>query len=384
MVSCPQRPTAGFLLGLPFTESLMKLKELRIRLSDIDQQLLQLIAERQSIVDEVGKFKRSEGRATRDFAREKDVIDGARAQAQSLGLAPDLAEQLMTMLITSSLTKQERARVKAEGRGSGRRALVIGGAGKMGQWFVNFLDSQGYQVMVADPIGSVDGVEWISDWRQTSNEFALTVIAAPLSKTADILSQMAAKAWSGLVFDVGSLKSPLIPGLRELAASGCQVTSVHPMFGPDTELLSDKHVLFLDAGCADATAAARQLFDATMALQTEMTLEGHDRLIAYVLGLSHALNIAFFSVLAESGEHVPRLAKISSTTFDAQLDVATRVAEENPHLYFEIQSLNDFGMEPIESLQAAVEKIALLVRGDDEQGFVKLMESGRAYLEGRQ
>jgi len=107
-------------------------------------------------------------------------------------------------------------------------------------------------------------------------------------------------------------------------------------------------------------------------------------LIAYVLGLSHALNIAFFSVLAESGEHVPRLAKISSTTFDAQLDVATRVAEENPHLYFEIQSLNDFGMEPIESLQAAVEKIALLVRGDDEQGFVKLMESGRAYLEGRQ
>ena len=41
-------------------------------------------------------------------------------------------------------------------------------------------------------------------------------------------------------------------------------------------------------------------------------------------------------------------------------------------------------MEPIEGLQAAVEKIAVLVRGDDEDGFVKLMESGRAYLEGRQ
>ena len=103
-----------------------------------------------------------------------------------------------------------------------------------------------------------------------------------------------------------------------------------------------------------------------------------------MLGLSHALNIAFFSVLAESGERVPRLAKISSTTFDAQLDVTTRVAKENPHLYFEIQSLNDFGMEPIEGLQAAVEKIAVLVRGGDEDGFVKLMESGRAYLEGRQ
>ena len=37
-----------------------------------------------------------------------------------------------------------------------------------------------------------------------------------------------------------------------------------------------------------------------MVQQTEMSLTEHDRLIAYVLGLSHALNIAFFSVLAES------------------------------------------------------------------------------------
>jgi len=361
----------------------MDLKELRQRLTEVDQHILELIAERQSIVDEVGQFKRSEGRATRDFAREKDVIDGARSRAKSLGLPPDLAEQLMMMLITSSLTKQERARVKAEGRGSGSRALVIGGAGKMGQWFVNFLDSQGYQVVVADPAGAVEGVESVNDWREAGSNFAVTVVAAPLSKTVDILNVMAGSGWQGLVFDVGSLKSPLLDGLHKMAAAGCQVTSVHPMFGPDTELLSDKHVLFLDAGCAEATAAARQLFSATMAQQTEMSLEDHDRLIAYVLGLSHALNIAFFTVLAESGERVPRLANISSTTFDAQLRVATKVARENPRLYFEIQSLNHFGLEPIEGLLAAVEKIAECVRNNDEASFVALMESGRSYLEGR-
>ena len=91
----------------------MDLKELRQRLTDVDQHILELIAERQAIVDEVGHFKRAEGRATRDFAREKEVINGARSQAKALGLAPDLAEQLMMLLITSSLTKQERARVKA-------------------------------------------------------------------------------------------------------------------------------------------------------------------------------------------------------------------------------------------------------------------------------
>jgi len=63
-----------------------------------------------------------------------------------------------------------------------------------------------------------------------------------------------------------------------------------------------------------------------------MGLEDHDRLIAYVLGLSHALNIAFFTALAESGEAAPKLAKMSSTTFDSQLLVSEAVAQDNPHL----------------------------------------------------
>ena len=96
------------------------------------------------------------------------------------------------------------------------------------------------------------------------------------------------------------------------------------MFGPDTELLSGRHVIFVDLGVPEATAAARALFEPTMATLVEMDLESHDRLIAYVLGLSHALNIAFFTALAESGEAAPQLATLSSTTFDAQLGVAAQ------------------------------------------------------------
>ncbi|MEC9305664.1 MAG: prephenate dehydrogenase dimerization domain-containing protein, partial [Pseudomonadota bacterium] len=107
------------------------------------------------------------------------------------------------------------------------------------------------------------------------------------------------------------------------------------------------------------------------------------RLIAYVLGLSHALNIAFSEVLSESGENVPRLENLSSTTFDAQLEVASRVAEENPHLYFEIQSLNRFGLEPLEGLNRAIQAITDSVRNGDEEAFLKLMKRGKDYLRRR-
>ncbi len=80
--------------------------------------------------------------------------------------------------------------------------------------------------------------------------------------------------------------------------------------------------------------------------QIDMGLDDHDRLIAYVLGLSHALNIAFFTALAESGEAAPKLAQMSSTTFDAQLLVSKAVAQDNPRMYFEIQNLNKFGPAP--------------------------------------
>lgn len=361
----------------------MTLDDLRRRLSEVDRQLLTLVGERKALSGEVARVKRATGHPTRDFEREREVIEGARATAREVGVSPALAEELLRMLIRSSLTTQEQATVAARGAGSGRRALIIGGGGKMGRWFVQFLSSQGFSVEVADPNGVPEGVVRVPDWRATDLQQDFILLATPLGVTDAILRELALRRPRGVIFDVGSLKSPLRAGLMALKSHGCRVASIHPMFGPDTELLSGRHVIFVDLGCAEALAEARALFASTMAEQVVMSLDDHDRLIAYVLGLSHALNIAFFTALAESGEAAPRLAKLSSTTFDAQLDVASRVAQDSPELYFEIQSLNDYGAESLEALAKAVERIRTAVLSRDHDLFVTLMRQGRDYLEDR-
>ncbi len=359
------------------------LNSLRQRLTDIDRQLIALVAERKRVSSEVARVKRATGYPTRDYEREREVILGVRRMAGELGVSPALAEDLLRLLIRSSLTTQEQFSVAARGTGSGRRVLVIGGAGKMGRWFVEFLSSQGFSVEIADP-GAVPGAHvQVDDWRKTDLKHDYIVLATPLGVTDALLRELALRRPPGVVFDVGSLKSPLRAGLMALKSHGCKVTSLHPMFGPDTELLSGRHVVFVDLGCAEALASARELFAPTMAEQVVMSLDDHDRLIAYVLGLSHALNIAFFTALAESGEAAPKLARMSSTTFDSQLDVATRVAQESPDLYFEIQSLNDYGAESLEALSKAVEKIRTAVVSRDHAAFVTLMQRGRDYLEDR-
>ena len=366
----------------------MTLDELRERLSALDRQLLTLIAERQALSRQVAEVKRTEGRPTRDFRRERDVLLQARAAATSLGISPSLAESVLRLLIRGSLTAQERIRVAAGGRGSGRTALVIGGAGKMGRWFSEFLTSQGYAVTVADPAiaserETAEGSRALRDWRDSSLGEDLIVVATPLQIADRILHELAARRPRGTIFDIGSLKTPLRTGIAALKAAGCSVTSVHPMFGPDTELLSGRHVIFIDVGCPQAVRQAQEIFGSTMAEQVVMTLDEHDRLIAYVLGLSHALNIAFFTALAGSGEAAPRLAQLSSTTYDAQVDVATKVAGESPELYFEIQHLNDYGRESLQALRGAVELLWQSVTTGDARQFAEMMQKGREYLAGR-
>lgn len=352
------------------------LKALRDRLDRIDRELVERAAERQRLVSEIGRLKQSGGRQLRDFRRERQVLDGVRRHAADSGLDPDVAERLLTTLIEASLTRQETERVALAARGAGRRAIVIGGAGRMGRWMARFLDGQGFDVTIADPDTVPDGRTRFADWRDAPLDVDVLVVAAPIEASRRILVDLIERRPNALVFDVASVKAPLVAALRGAADAGLSVCSVHPMFGPDTRLLAGRHVLVMDCGSPAAAARARALFDDTMAELVDIELAEHDRLMAWVLGLSHALNVAFGAALAESGADAEELASISSTTFQRQLGIAADVGGENPELYFEIQHLNPYENQVLAALSAAAERLRSAVGSGDRDAFVDLMQRG--------
>jgi chorismate mutase / prephenate dehydrogenase len=65
------------------------------------------------------------------------------------------------------------------------------------------------------------------------------------------------------------------------------------------------------------------------------------------------------------------------------MDVASRVAHESPELYFEIQSLNEYGRESLEALQGALSRLVSAVEKRDAGAFTSLMERGREYFDVR-
>src|SRR5213080_470315 len=64
------------------------LEDLRRRLTDIDRQLIALVAERKAVSAAVARVQRATGKPTRDYGREREVILGAREAAAERGVSP--------------------------------------------------------------------------------------------------------------------------------------------------------------------------------------------------------------------------------------------------------------------------------------------------------
>lgn len=362
-----------------------ELEALRDELNELDEELVNLMGRRLELVEEIGRVKQKTGRATRDYAREKVVVDRVRGLAEQLGIEPDPVANVFEELIRASLVVQERDRLVQRGGGGGRPVLVIGGAGLMGRWFADFLDAQGFEVTIADPAGPVEDFDSVDDWKTLDIDgFSMILVATPMQVANEILEELAGRAPEAVVLDISSLKEPVRPGLEALVDAGVPVVSMHPMFGPDVVLLSGRHVVLVDLGDRRALEAARGLFEDTMATLVEMEFEQHDRVMSFVLGLSHAINIAFGDTLASSGQRAELLDEVSSTTFASQLAVAGQVAHENPNLYFEIQALNPYSQQVLDALAQSVDQLREQVVRGQQTRFVEMMKRRRAFLSTRE
>lgn len=83
------------------------LKDLRVRIDEIDSQLIALFNERASVADEIGAYKREAGLPVLDRQRERQKV--ARAAAQADADLKTHAQVLMELLMEASRTRQTTA-----------------------------------------------------------------------------------------------------------------------------------------------------------------------------------------------------------------------------------------------------------------------------------
>lgn len=355
-----------------------ELDMLRDEIHRIDTELVELLAKRRSIAREIGLTKKKDGLPLRDVERERKVIHAITRGARALDVDERLAGQIARLLIADAVRVQRAAHPMPV---KGKETLVIGGAGRMGEWMCRFLSNRGASVKVWDPRGRLSGHVNVHTLDPYARIADIVVVASPLGVCPEELQAAIECRPTGVVFDLCSIKTHIAGILRRAAADGIKVTSVHPMFGPRVANPQGLNVLVCDVGSKAATQFARRLFAGAGARVTELYLEEHDRLMAYVLGLPHSCGLLFGGTLARSDTASEVFRKIQGTSFSKLAALSKEISLESKRIYHDIQSLNPNTKQMMESMEVTLKEIRSAAADTDPVRFANIMESIKAYLE---
>ncbi len=357
-----------------------RLKILRKRVKNFDRKIIRLINQRLSVVKEIGREKKRLRIPLQDWNVEKGVIDNALRCAVQMNLDENFIRSIFSNIIEQSRVQQEKLHYTAYS-GTREDILIIGGLGAMGKWFAYFFQNQGHRVSICDVQKSgIDGFPYYRDLKKALFKKSFVLIATPLGVVPEILRKISVLRFPGVVCDIGSVKSHIIPAIKDAIENNIKITSIHPMFGPACKTLADKVICLCNCGCAQADDKAMNFFRGTAAKIIPLPYVEHDRLISYVLGLSHFINILFIKILLTSGYEFCSLKCVASTTFNSQLVTTRSVVHENPALYYEIQRLNPYQKVIFNQLQKTLNEITKTIQKGNSAMFRKVFEDGSRWL----
>lgn len=305
--------------------------DLRKQIGEIDRELLKLIEKRTSLAKEIGEYKREHHLPIRNREVENKVFEGFH------GVPQEIPESLI--------------RISCEAQESVPKKMVhiIGREGKMGQWFARFLG--GGQV----PLEEAD----------------LIIVSTPINVTAEILLSLIPKNPSGLIFDICSMKNPILPAFKECVEAGLKITSLHPMYGPVVPSLFNTKILFCShPGTETALSEAKELFVQTSADLITLPIEEHDHFFSYTSGLTHLHHLVFGKVLERSGKSIEELEKMGSVSFHKQIALTKRILKASPEMVFSILG---------EGKKALQDYLGVM---EDETAFAAFMKETRDYFFG--
>jgi prephenate dehydrogenase len=261
------------------------------------------------------------------------------------------------------------------------RIAIIGGSGKMGQWFADFLLKDGKEVVL---IGRNEkrllkakqqlGVDIATDPAAVNGADAV-LISVPIDSFGEVVKQLSPHTQSEqVIMDITSIKASPVEIMHRYIKRGV-VLGTHPMFGPGaTTILNHNFILTPTSEEEKALAQKiRQYLETRGARVSLMNPNEHDEMVSVILGLSHFIALVSADTLLNLDKS-KEMRKISGVTFKLLLTLVESVISQNPELYASLQ-MNLPNMTHLEKLfQRNVKTWADLVESKDKQGILNRMK----------
>lgn len=330
------------------------LDELRQNIDELDSQLVDILAKRASLTTQVGEYKSRTGMPIYVPAREAELIEKRRNEADSKGVSPALMEDLLRRIMRESYQTQNNHYLCINENVN--KIVVVGGAGALGRIFVDMLRKSGYPVTVFEP----------HDWPNAQSilrDCDLALVAVPIKLTEQIIAQLCPFLPPTCVLaDVTSTKQKPLNAM--LTHHNGPVVGLHPMFGPDVQSLVKQVVVVCDGSNPEAYQWLIEQIRVWGAITHNSTAKEHDDAMAFIQVMRHFSSFVYGAHLAGEDPQLDQLVAFSSPIYRLELAMVGRLFAQDPELYADIIFNN-------------AESIALLKRFRDRfDAALKLLDEG--------
>ncbi|END2488399.1 TPA: bifunctional chorismate mutase/prephenate dehydrogenase [Vibrio vulnificus] len=304
----------------------VELNALREQIDAVDKQMLELLAQRLALVEQVGHVKSQHGLPIYAPDREAAMLASRRAEAEKIGVPPQLIEDILRRTMRESYASEKDSGFKCLNPDL-RSVVIIGGHGQLGGLFSRMFTLSGYQVKI---LGS-------KDWHRADEILdgaGLVVVTVPIHLTQGVIEKLTQLPSDCILCDLTSIKSKPLKTMLDVHSG--PVVGLHPMFGPDVPSLAKQVIVYCDGRGAEQYQWLLQQFKIWGTSLCQIEASEHDHGMTLIQALRHFTSFAYGMHLSQENPSLDKLLKLSSPIYRLELAMVGRLFAQDPNLYGDI------------------------------------------------
>ncbi|MCQ1057474.1 bifunctional chorismate mutase/prephenate dehydrogenase [Photobacterium sp. DNB23_23_1] len=336
-----------------------ELSKLRDQIDDVDRQMVELLARRLSLVEEVGHVKSQHGLPIYAPDREAAMLASRRQEAESKGVPPDLIEDILRRTMRESYASENDSGFKCL-KPDLRPIVVVGGHGQLGSLFCRLFELSGYQVR---KLGS-------QDWDRADellDDAGMVVVSVPINLTETIIAKLGNLPEDCILADLTSVKSGPVQAMLEVHRG--PVVGLHPMFGPDIASLAKQVVAYCDGRNPESYQWLLEQIQIWGATLNRISAIEHDEGMTLIQALRHFTSFVYGLHLAEEDPKLEQLLSLSSPIYRLELAMVGRLFAQDAQLYADIIMSSPQNLAMIKRFHQRFGEAIVMLDNQDKETF---------------
>ncbi|WJG08136.1 bifunctional chorismate mutase/prephenate dehydrogenase [Aliiglaciecola sp. LCG003] len=337
------------------------LDNLRLKIDQLDSQLVDLLAQRARLTTKVGEYKSRRGLPVYVPSREAELISKRRAEGESKGVSASLIEDLLRRIMRESYQTQSNQYLCVAAKVN--KIVIVGGRGALGRIFVDMFKRSGYQVEILE----------YKDWPKAEQILTgadLVLIAVPIALTETVIAQVAQFIpKKSILADITSTKQKPLQTMLDNHSG--PVVGLHPMFGPDVQSLVKQVVVVCEGRQPEAYQWLVEQIQMWGAIVHLSTAQEHDDAMAFIQVMRHFSSFVYGAHLAGENPDLQQLVAFSSPIYRLELAMVGRLFAQDPELYADIIFNNVESIGLLKRFRDRFDAALSLLEGNNKGEFVK-------------